>query len=58
VVVKTSLLPSWTLTVTGYGQSKPVEQMVMIVMALLLIPMTIAMLQVFFQKVQPLALLH
>ncbi len=40
------MLPSWTLTVTGAGQSKPGEQVMIKVIALLLMLMEIAMLQV------------
>ncbi len=53
----TYLLLSWTVSGTGSGLSKPGEQVVIVVMALLLMPMVIAILQVVLKKVQPLVLL-
>ncbi len=54
--MKTSLLPSWILTVTGSGLSKPAEQVKMVALVLLLMLMETVMLQVVLKKVQTLVL--
>ncbi len=56
-MIMTSLLPSWTLTGTGSGLSKPGEQVMKVAIALLLMPMVIAILQVVLKKVLTSALL-
>ncbi len=57
MVAGTSLLLRLTTTVIGYGLSKPAELIMMVALALLLMTMETAMLQVVFMVVVvPLAL--